>query len=154
MDLLLLFQFILILLLSLSASSADAACTLSSSEDIGSSSGLTRESCYDCDNDQFTMRITYSGGSNWIGIGISDFGAMIGSNVVVGRSTSDSCGEVYKSQLTSKLSLPTQNLDQDLISPCFKEENGNSILEFTAPIKDFSSVKDGVITVCNNLFIW
>ena len=53
------------------SSFVNAACTLSNPEQLDPD--LTLQHCYDCDNDEFSIRLVYSGPTldRWLGIGVN-----------------------------------------------------------------------------------
>jgi hypothetical protein len=123
----------------------DAAsdCTLSAPLQLDKDGDLTLQQIANFDEGTFTMKLTYTGGQAWIGIGINKEGRnkMTPSHSVIGRA--DGSPSVRQYSMTSKDSFGVNPFSsQTLRDASFEQTSSTSTLTFTKLLDD----EDHVVT--------
>jgi hypothetical protein len=139
-------------LLCLLVSTAQAAslCTLSDPLTIDDDGLVTLEQVANYDEGTYTMRITYTGGRSWIGIGINTDGdsGMTPATAVIGRAlegVDDGATSVLKYQLVSDSEggsgvIVRNEMFQTLSDVSFEQTEDESVLQFTQYLEESDQV--------------
>jgi hypothetical protein len=145
-------------------SSVDAAldCTLSAPLQLNEGGDLTLQQVANYEDGTFTMKLTYTGGQAWIGIGINSQGKaeMIPSSAVIGRA--DGRNSVFQYSMTSQSEygsgVQPRRSSQTLRNASFVQSGSTSTLTFTQMLDepDFAVADDSMwifaVGLPNNLW--
>jgi hypothetical protein len=121
---------------SVLVASQDNSCIFSDPISIHQSDQVYLEEYVNPDEGTFTIRIRYTGGNSWIGMGVNYNGEsqMAPAYAVIGQIENDGLASVQRywidSQLASGL-FPLEDVNGHLTSSSFEQLNGESILTFT-----------------------
>ena len=129
-------------LLLFSGAQAQSQCVLSSPVALDSNGLVTLEQVANQASGTFTMRLTYSGGQSWIGIGINQQGTsnMTPATAVIGRFLNGAPSVLkYNLQSTNQDAsgvIPMDTGLQNLQDATFTQTGSTSVLEFTQELND------------------
>ena len=125
-----------------SRAQAQSQCVLSSPVALDNNGLVTLEQVANQAAGTFTMRLTYSGGQSWIGIGINQQGTsnMTPATAVIGRMLNGAPSVLkYNLQSTNQDAsgvIPMDTGLQNLQDATFTQTGSTSVLEFTQELND------------------
>ena len=128
---------------------ANAATECVLSNPITIKDGLTLQQVQNSADGTYSMRLTYTGGQSWIGIGINEEGKskMSPANAVIGRVEDDGSTSVLHYRMTSddKDASGVQPYDSNTLkNASFEQTEGTSILTFTQDLSEMGVSNESV----------